>query len=72
MADDVRAVGSGSGHRRHRSSSLVIDESKTGGALFFRLFEAPQGLVVHDSVKKAVEQSGAIGVTFLNPERWTG
>lgn len=55
-----------------RFRSLVIDESLTGGALLFRLYEAPHAVLVHDSVKTKIEHSGAAGVTFEKPEKWVG
>lgn len=52
--------------------SLVIDESKAGGALMFRLAEAVSAIVVHEKVKKKVEESGIEGMVFLGPEEWSG
>jgi len=52
--------------------SLVIDDSRAAGAMFFRLYEAPNGLVVIDSVKKAVEAAQLPGVVFVKPEDWLG
>jgi hypothetical protein len=52
--------------------SLVIDESKTGGALLFRLAEAVGGLVVHESVKEHLEAAGFDDLSFTEPEEWVG
>ena len=52
--------------------SLVIDESKTGGALLFRLAENVSAVVVHDSVKDAIDASGIPGFVFYGPSEWSG
>jgi hypothetical protein len=52
--------------------SLVIDESKTRGALMFRLAESVNGIVVHESVKNAIEAAGIDTLTFIPPEEWVG
>lgn len=53
-------------------ASLVIDESKTGGALLFRLAENVSAIVVHDKVKDAIEASGIPGFVFYGPGEWSG
>jgi hypothetical protein len=50
---------------------VTIDESKTGGALLFRLAENVTAIVVHDRVKRHLEGLG-LGVTFVPPEKWVG
>ena len=52
--------------------SLVIDETKTGGALLFRLAESVSAVVVHEKVKTEVEASGIEGMIFLGPGEWSG
>jgi hypothetical protein len=52
--------------------SLTIDESKTRGALMFRLAEAVNGIVIHESVKYAIEATGIETLTFIPPEEWVG
>ena len=52
--------------------SLVIDEKKTKGALMFRLAESVNGIVVHESVKNAIEAAGIDTLTFIPPEEWVG
>ena len=52
--------------------SLAIDESKTRGALMFRLAESVNGIVVHDSIKNAVEAAGIDTLRFLPPPQWVG
>ncbi len=52
--------------------SLVIDEKKTRGALMFRLAESVNGIVVHESVKNAIEAAGIDTLTFIPPEEWVG
>jgi hypothetical protein len=53
-------------------NSLVIDEIKTRNALIFRLAEATNGIVIHESVKKAIEAAGINTLTFISPEEWVG
>lgn len=52
--------------------SVVIDEKKTRGALMFRLAESVNGIVIHESVKKAIEAAGIDTLTFIPPEEWVG
>ncbi len=52
--------------------SLVIDDDKAEGALFFRLHEAVNGIVVHDAVKQRLEGAGLRGIVFIAPEDWMG
>lgn len=52
--------------------SLVIDPERAGGALFFRLHEAVNGIVVHDSVKQYLETVDLRGIVFTEPENWIG
>lgn len=52
--------------------SLVIDESRTGGALLFRLAENVSAIVVHEQVKRAIEDSGIPGFVFYGPGEWSG
>jgi len=52
--------------------SLVIDESKTGGALVFRLAEAVNAIVVHENVRTLIEEQGVPGMTFYGPGEWAG
>jgi hypothetical protein len=50
--------------------SIVIDESKTGGLLLFRLAEAVTTLLVHETVKEHLEQHGFDSLGFIPPEEW--
>lgn len=52
--------------------SLVIDEAKTRGALLFRLAESVNGIVVHETIKNAIEATGIDTLTFMPPEEWVG
>ena len=52
--------------------ALVIDESRTGGALMFRLAEAVNAIVVHEKVRKHIEERGIPGMTFYGPGEWAG
>ncbi|HET9985775.1 MAG TPA: hypothetical protein VFQ38_19410 [Longimicrobiales bacterium] len=51
---------------------LVIDESKTGGALMFRLAESINGIIVHESVKDHLERAGIPYLDFIEPSEWVG
>jgi len=51
---------------------LVIDESKPQGTLLFRLGEAVNAIVVHESVKKKIEERGIDGIVFYGPGDWAG
>ncbi len=52
--------------------SVKINESKTRGALMFRLAESVNAIVVHESVKNAIEAAGIDTLTFIPPEEWVG
>ncbi|MBI2268872.1 MAG: hypothetical protein HYU69_00785 [Bacteroidetes bacterium] len=52
--------------------SLVIDESKAGDALLFRMAENISAIVVHEKVKNAIEESGIEGFVFYGPGEWSG
>jgi hypothetical protein len=52
--------------------SLVIDAGRARGARMFRLAEAVNGIVVHASVKSAIEAAGIDTLTFMEPKDWTG
>ena len=52
--------------------SLVIDEERAKGYNLFRLHEAVNGIVVHDSVKVRLEKEMLAGVYFVRPEDWSG
>ncbi|MEC5386803.1 DUF1629 domain-containing protein [Uliginosibacterium sp. H3] len=51
-------------------SSLAIDPSKAQGARLFRLAEFVAGIVVHESVKQAIEQANITTLTFTDPAEW--
>jgi hypothetical protein len=50
---------------------LCIDDAKARGALFFRLYEAPSAMVVHQKVREAVERQ-IKGMTFYEQGEWSG
>jgi hypothetical protein len=52
--------------------SLTIDETRTGGALLFRLAENVSAVVVHECVKDAIESAGIRGFVFYGPGEWSG
>ncbi len=47
---------------------LSLDESKIKGLLIFRLAENTNTIIVHESVKQAVESAGIDTVSFIKPE----
>jgi hypothetical protein len=49
---------------------LVIDPSKPGGALIFRLKEKFTAILVHEKIKQAVESAGIKTITFIKPENY--
>ena len=50
---------------------FVADESRTRGLLMFRMAESITDIVVHESVKKAIEAAGIDTVEFIKPEDFT-
>lgn len=54
--------------------ALVIDKNKAGKGdlLLFRLAENYSAIVVHDKIKKAVEESGIPGIFFYASGEWSG
>jgi hypothetical protein len=52
--------------------ALVLDESRIDDLLMFRLAEALNAIVVHESVCKAIEAAGIPGFVFYGPAGWSG
>jgi hypothetical protein len=52
--------------------SAVIDEQKAHGLLLFRMAECVSAIVVHESVKNSIEDSGIPYINFVQPENWFG
>jgi len=52
--------------------SLAVDGDKARGALMFRLAESVNAVIVHESVKNAIEGAGIDTLTFIEPEDWAG
>jgi len=52
--------------------SLSIDESKAEGRYMFRLAESVNGIVVHERVKRALEEHKIQHLDFVLPEEWIG
>jgi hypothetical protein len=52
--------------------ALTLDESRIGGQLLFRLAEKLGAIVVHESVRKAIEAAGIPGFVFYCPGEWSG
>lgn len=47
--------------------SLAVDETKTKGLLLFRLAESVDTILIHNSIKAALETRKFIGVSFTPP-----
>jgi hypothetical protein len=52
--------------------ALVLDESRINGQLMFRLAENLSAIVVHESVRRAIEAAGIPGFVFYGPGEWSG
>lgn len=52
--------------------SVVIDERKTNGMLLFRMAECVSAIVVHEIVKKFIEDAKIPYINFIKPESWFG
>ncbi len=52
--------------------SLVIDEERTRGFLIFRLAECVSAIIIHESVKEKLVQSGIDHLDFVEPANWIG
>jgi hypothetical protein len=53
-------------------ASLVIDESKARDMLLFRLGEASSAIVVHEHVRKVIEDRKIPGIFFYASGEWSG
>lgn len=49
---------------------VAIESSMAKGFLIFRLAESTNGIVVHESVKRSIEEQGIDTLTFMNPAEW--
>jgi len=49
---------------------LVIDEKKVKGVLMFRLAEHTSAVVVHGSIRAAIEAAGIAGIEFVQPTQF--
>ncbi|MCX9156604.1 hypothetical protein OPU71_10770 [Niveibacterium sp. 24ML] len=49
-----------------------LNEEAIGDALMFRLAESVNAIVVHDSIKAAIQAAGIDTLQFIAPESWTG
>jgi len=52
--------------------SLVIDEEKAAGHLFFRLAECVSAVIVGEPVVEHLKKKGGFGLTFLDPKDFCG
>jgi hypothetical protein len=52
--------------------SVVIDDKKARGALFFRLAENISAIVVHEQVARSIDTAQFPGLTFVPSEQWKG
>lgn len=53
-------------------SELDLSAELIDGVLMFRLDEAVNAIVVHASVRQAIEKAGIDTMTFIDPADWTG
>ena len=72
MANTETVPGMGSDMIDMGIDSAAIDESKTGGALMFRLAENVGMILVHEKVKEHLEGKGFEYLTFIDPAEWAG
>jgi hypothetical protein len=56
--------------RIFRIKKIAFDESKFGEFKFFRLAEKSSLIVVHASIKQALEDNGMTGIMFISDEQW--
>ena len=49
---------------------LVIDANKVKGVLMFRLAEHTSAVVVHGSIRAAIENAGITGIEFVQPTQF--
>jgi len=52
--------------------SLVIDESKAGDLLMFRLAEAVNAIIVHEKVRDSILKREIPNMHFYEPGEWSG
>lgn len=52
--------------------SLVIDPKKARGQYMFRLAESVNAIIIHEHVKKGLEDHGIKYLDFIPPEEWIG
>jgi hypothetical protein len=52
--------------------SLAVDMEKTRGQLMFRLAENVSAVLVHESVKAALDAAGFTTLTWFDPKDWAG
>ena len=51
---------------------LVIDELIADDRLIFRLEEAPRIVLIHERIKKTIEDAGITGLQMIRPDEWDG
>jgi len=51
---------------------LVLSPARARGLLLFRLAECVTGLVIHASIRAALEAKGEFGLSFVPPDVWIG
>ena len=52
--------------------NLVLDESRIGGSLMFRLGEAVNAIVVHERIKRVIKERQIPGMMFYESGEWSG
>jgi hypothetical protein len=53
-------------------SDIDLSSLSDNGLLMFRLDQAVNTIVVHDTVRRAIEDAGIDTLTFFEPSEWTG
>jgi hypothetical protein len=73
-ADMGRSISSGGDPLRGDAdvAAQYINESRTDGALLFRMVENVSAIVVHESVRAQIESRGIRGLVFSVPGTWSG
>lgn len=68
-----RVVGGSSDHRLDTDlEGFAIETGRTRGALMFRLAENTSAVLVHEKIKRSLEQAGFDLLQFVDPADWVG
>lgn len=68
-----KIVGGSSDHRLDTGfEGFAVDPARARGLLMFRLAENTSAILVHRSIKEALQRAGFDQLTFRPPEEWVG